>query len=240
VAKYAIFSDLHLGDGGRHDLFGRKDYAVMREWMKLLAKGYTILLNGDIFEFWKCSEFRVRRAHPVLYDLIRKTPEIILLVGNHDYDLMGNFTYFFSLADGRRVLVSHGFQNDRWMVSPFMRAFVLFAGWLERFLGIRLEKVFSHIYSEKFDKNVEKNTYEYAQRMFQKFDIVICGHTHIQERLDKNGKTYLNSGHGLGRRLQYIKIHTRKNKIQLVNKKLKMPKPASADGAMRRGAPPVG
>lgn len=220
MAKYAIFSDLHIGGGGPHDLFGKKDYAVLKVWTKLLAKGYTILLNGDIFEYWKNSEWRVRRHHHVIWNFIHKTPDIILLVGNHDFDVMGVQTFAFNMADGRRVLVSHGFQNDKWMFNPFLKAFVVFAGWLERFAAIQLEQVFRHIYSEKFDKDIEKNTRAYARTMHKKFDIVICGHTHIQTEVVEGNKIYLNSGHGQGDRLEFIKINTRKNSYSLKRKVL--------------------
>lgn len=222
MAKYAIFSDFHLGNGGKHDLFGDKDYPLIRIFSKLLSKNYTILLNGDIYEYWKFSERSILKAHRVLVNFIRNSPRIICLVGNHDYDIMGNFTYPFEMKSGKLVLVSHGFQNDRWMFHPFMKFLVILAGMLERFLGIQLERVFSKIYSNSFDKNIEKNTFEYAKKMFSRYDIVVCGHTHIQTREDVQGKIYLNSGHALGKRIQYIKINTKKETIRLVNKKVKI------------------
>lgn len=222
MAKYAIFSDFHLGNGGKHDLFGHKDYPLIRILSKLLSKNYTIILNGDVYEYWKFSERAILKAHRVLVNFIRNSPRIICLVGNHDYDVMGHFTYLFEMKSGRQVLVSHGFQNDRWMYHPFMKFTVILAGMLERFLGIQLERVFSKIYSSQFDKNIEKNTLEYAKRMFARHDIVVCGHTHIQTRAEFLGKTYLNSGHALGNRIQYIKINTRKETIKLVNKKIKL------------------
>ena len=225
MAKYAIFSDLHLGDGTDRDWFGRKDYLLMRIFSKLLAKGYVILLNGDVYEFWKNSEREIFKAHRVLVEFIRHSPGIVCLVGNHDYDVMGHFTFQFSLQDGRQVLVSHGFQNDRWVFHPLMKFLVILASFLERFFSCPLEKVFSTVYSDNFDKNIERNTVDYAKKMLEKYDVVICGHTHIQDREEFPGnKLYLNSGHCTGLAIQYIKINTKKNSMRLINKQVRQKK----------------
>jgi UDP-2,3-diacylglucosamine pyrophosphatase LpxH len=223
MSKYAIFSDLHLGDGGKHDLFGKKDYFLLKIFAKLISKNYTILLNGDVFEYWKNTERSVYKAHQVLIDFIKNSPRVILIIGNHDFDLMGHFTYTFEMRSGKKVLVSHGFQNDKWMVNSFLRFLLYLATWLERFVGLRLETVFSG-YTQQIDKGIEKRTLDYARKMFSHFDLVICGHTHVQTRLEEGEKIYLNSGHVLGDSIQYLKVNTTKELIKFYSKKIKLKK----------------
>ncbi len=220
MAKYAIFSDLHLGDGGKHDQFGSKDYFLLKIFSKLISKKYTIILNGDVFEYWKNTERSVSKAHQVLIDFIKNSPHVRLLIGNHDFDLMGHFTFTFDTRSGKKVLVSHGFQNDKWMVHPILRTLLYLATFLERFIGLRLETIFSG-YTQQLDKGIEKRTYQYAKKMFSHFDIVICGHTHVQTCLEEKGKIYLNSGHVMGDRIEYIKFNTQKEIYKLISKRVR-------------------
>ena len=51
--KYALFSDLHLGDGGNSDLFRDNEETMICALEYYKENGYSIILMGDIEELWQ-------------------------------------------------------------------------------------------------------------------------------------------------------------------------------------------
>ena len=51
--KLALFSDLHMGDGGKSDDMRRNTNAVVAALRHYRAEGYTIILLGDVEDLWK-------------------------------------------------------------------------------------------------------------------------------------------------------------------------------------------
>lgn len=215
--KIAVFSDLHLGDGSRLDAFGTevKERILIRLFTRLLDKKYTIFLNGDIYEYWKFSEMKIFHAHKTLIQFIRNNPKIIEIIGNHDFSLMGRMECKLRTKDGQRILITHGFQNDPWMVHPFAKYSVFVYTYLER-LGIKLEGFFHKWF--KGSLFIQRKTRQYALERLKNedFDIIVCGHTHKMQRIHtREGKLYLNSGHCTGRDIQYVTLNSKKKKYRL-------------------------
>jgi UDP-2,3-diacylglucosamine pyrophosphatase LpxH len=83
-----ILSDLHMGDGGRQDDFGRNaalTQAVLRE--HYLTAGYTLVLNGDVEELQRFNlpDIRARWADVFsLFHEFQRRTALYKIVGNHD------------------------------------------------------------------------------------------------------------------------------------------------------------
>ena len=118
-----IFSDLHLGDGGRTDDFlNNSDLFIhaLREYYH--EAGYTLILNGDIEEL---QRFRLHdilaRWEPVysLFSDFRREGRLRRLVGNHDMDLLAIADHGFEVEHALRftyhretIFVFHGHQTS--------------------------------------------------------------------------------------------------------------------------------
>ena len=51
--KYAVISDIHLGDGGRADDFRNNEETLGTALQHYRNSGYTLILLGDIEELWQ-------------------------------------------------------------------------------------------------------------------------------------------------------------------------------------------
>jgi UDP-2,3-diacylglucosamine pyrophosphatase LpxH len=86
--KIVILSDLHMGGGGRNDDFLHNgplclDALEHYYW----AKGFTLVLNGDIEELLRVSKSQILRAWKPMYDLFdrfRQKGRLVWLQGNHE------------------------------------------------------------------------------------------------------------------------------------------------------------
>jgi UDP-2,3-diacylglucosamine pyrophosphatase LpxH len=68
---YLMLSDLHLGDGGRTDLFGRKDELLLDLLERRASEVDAILLAGDVLDALQARHpERVRRAHRAVLERI--------------------------------------------------------------------------------------------------------------------------------------------------------------------------
>ncbi|MBN1835453.1 MAG: metallophosphoesterase [Spirochaetales bacterium] len=88
LSRIVVFSDLHMGDGGRGDDF--KDNAGFFSFLlrhHYLPRGYTLVLNGDIEELHKFSYRRILERWEDLYSLFGEFAargRLYKTVGNHD------------------------------------------------------------------------------------------------------------------------------------------------------------
>jgi UDP-2,3-diacylglucosamine pyrophosphatase LpxH len=120
-ACYLMLSDLHLGDGGRTDLFGRKDALLIDLLDRRAPEVEGILLAGDILDSLQARHpGRVRRAHrgvlERLEEVARRRP-VWYLLGNHDEprfvtELLPSSRLCESVALGECGRVMHGHQFD--------------------------------------------------------------------------------------------------------------------------------
>lgn len=119
--RYLLISDLHLGDGGRTDLFGSKDHDFERMLRATGDHVDGVILGGDVLDATQAdSADSIRRAHPLviqrLDELARSVP-VYHLVGNHDAPgyierLLPSVVLCQAVHLGQEVRVVHGHQLD--------------------------------------------------------------------------------------------------------------------------------
>jgi len=187
-SKVVIFSDLHLGDGGRNDEFLHNAAlfeTVLRE--RYLSCGFSLVLNGDIEELFKFDLDTIAAAWDGLYDLLlsfRRNGFFRKIYGNHDQALLDHEHYRLaqvlteSLAlkyEGQTLLLFHGHQASPFLDEPcsvFSRTLFYILRYLARPFGLRN---YSVSYSSRKRFAIERSVYEFSNR----FRIIsIIGHTH--------------------------------------------------------------
>ncbi len=87
--KYALFSDLHLGDGGNSDIFVHNKGTMMFALKHYKKNGYSIILLGDIEELWQFNFIEIHDEYDKsIYKLLRsfKGNRVHRIFGNHDKD----------------------------------------------------------------------------------------------------------------------------------------------------------
>ena len=194
--KVLIISDLHLGDGSSADDFGDNDDSLLK-WITS-HNADVVYLNGDIYDSWQFKMKRIKKAHPKIIKEF-KNRKYKYIRGNHDYSVMGVLTRSLTTKNAMKVLISHGFQNDDRMKNPFLRVGVWFLGILERVPFLSWIDNPESFATPRNKEKIMKLTEDYARDQLHKYDIVICGHTHL--KCDKNvsdGLTgslkYINTG----------------------------------------------
>ena len=182
--KLVIFSDLHLGDGGRSDDFSPNAElflaAVRRHYQK---QGFILVLNGDIEDLALFSLARIATRWLDVYQALNEFAvrgALFKLVGNHDLDLQGRrpgdlpFPVCESLRveiGEKRLWIFHGHQVYRlnWFFETLGG---LILRWLLHPLGIG-NYTTARSASRRF--HVEKRTYLYAKARKM---LAVIGHTH--------------------------------------------------------------
>ena len=89
--KYAVFSDLHIGDGTGDDNFKQNEDAFVNavNYYRDTDSKYSIILLGDIEEFHQFELIKIlARYNDSVYDALQKFSEekIHRVYGNHDID----------------------------------------------------------------------------------------------------------------------------------------------------------
>lgn len=182
--KIVVFSDLHMGDGGKHDDFlPNSDFFMYILEQYYLKNHYKLILNGDIEELQKFSLKQINDQWHNLYQLFgqfEKENAFTKIVGNHDYELFSKklspvkkplyrsikLNYY-----QHQIVIFHGHQ-----ASLLMERFHFFCTIILRYIanpmGIKNYSV-SHDSTVKF--NTEKRVYNFA-RTHQVVSLI--GHTH--------------------------------------------------------------
>ncbi len=180
--KIVIFSDLHLGNGGRTDDFVTNADMFQQVLSRYyLTRGHTLILNGDIEEL---QRFRLRdilhRWESVyrLFDQYRDEGRLHRLVGNHDMDLVHRAGHDFNVEDalrfdydGHPLFVFHGHQT----MVKFERCNRLVGFGLRYFANpLRITNYsVAHDSGKRF--RTEQRVYEFASA---RRVLAIVGHTH--------------------------------------------------------------
>jgi UDP-2,3-diacylglucosamine pyrophosphatase LpxH len=213
-----FLSDLHLGTSR-----GRPDH--VSDFLAH-AEAEAIYLVGDIFDGWSPA---ARRSAPLpdhrkLLDRLERFAgdgvQIVLVPGNHDAafrKLSGQSVgpmqvceeTHHRMADGRRMLVTHGDSVDPLMALGEM------VGWAGGKLDIAIRRVNRSLNALREAHGLDPSPWveaqlirlnaamhpraTYAQRLTTRarhlgFDGVICGHYHIPALTEMNGQTYANCG----------------------------------------------
>jgi len=182
--KLVIFSDLHIGNGGKRDDFA-KNAVLFKHIIEdyYLKNGYLLILNGDIEELQRFSLRSIREYWADLYallDFYHGEERLTKTVGNHDLELLelprrgidGNLLESVVLVyGGKSLFVFHGHQAsvyyERYNYIPRF-----FLRYVAKPLGIRNYSV-SRSNQKRY--RIEKRVYRFATR---EKTLSIIGHTH--------------------------------------------------------------
>lgn len=207
---WLFLSDLHLGDKTGSDDFSFSDYKRLRSAeedmikMILLINPHRLCINGDGLELWQHNEKAVRKIYKRLLHIINTVYNGVWCKGNHDEKIKNGVEHItLDLPNGKKVLVTHGHQNDSSMSSFWVKAGVYILG--------LVEKVFPSIDNDflswkKGDTTIYVRTNKYVNALLDCYDIVITGHTHkkgIRKVVDTGYTKYsINTGTCQGGRLE--------------------------------------
>ncbi|UCG25771.1 MAG: metallophosphoesterase family protein [Chloroflexota bacterium] len=194
--KYAIISDLHMGDGGDADDFYKNEPALLNALDYYRRNGYTLVLLGDVEELWQFDlETIVERYDDTVYAKIRAFGDnrVHRIYGNHDFEWGGykdptkvtsqksklaEEALRMKDATGKEaILLVHGHQGsiDSDKFSWFSRFFVRMYKPVEPL--VRLTGLLGHGAATKsaVAHDYERTYYDWAKK---KKVLVICGHSH--------------------------------------------------------------
>ena len=85
--KYALFSDLHMGDGKKADCFAHNEETVRFALQYYKENNYSLIFLGDVEDFWVFDLNRIKsRYDEKIYSLIRsfEDKKVYRIFGNHD------------------------------------------------------------------------------------------------------------------------------------------------------------
>jgi predicted phosphodiesterase len=181
-SRILVLSDIHMGDGSSNDDLRRNGDLVAAVLERhYLARGSTLVLNGDIEDVQKFRLHKIRSAWRglfTLFDRFAREGRLFKIYGNHDDDLLEASRYPYPLYPGLRLLwgtrnlyAFHGHQ-----ASGFLAKHNDLSGAVVRYvfhtLGIRNR-------SPSEDSNrryhVERRIYDFARAAGV---VSLIGHTH--------------------------------------------------------------
>lgn len=194
--KYAIISDTHLGDGGEADDFHQNKKALLNGLKYYLDEGYSLILLGDIEEFWQFDLDDIkRRYNDDVYSEFKSFGDqrVIRVFGNHDHEWGGlldpvkNRSISTRVADeaiklkdvnnGTHILLVHGHQGsiDSEKYAWFSRFFVRLYRGIEPV--VRRTGLLGHGSATKSQviADYERTMYTWAKNSKV---LLICGHSH--------------------------------------------------------------
>ena len=215
---WLILSDIHIGD--KHsDKQLPKLFDLLEEYSN---KNYTLILNGDIFDFAKNLAFDKR--HRTFLSLIQKYENIIYIEGNHDWFVSGlknifpkiEFKKELLLKLGNKIIkIIHGHQTDNFVMKmpKINRFLVKLNSWIYDIFKIDIQ------HYARNTKIVQKFMLEKQETKLIKLEkianILIAGHTHRPYFKKKYGIEYYNTGDWVeNSHCAYVLIEN--NKIELI------------------------
>ena len=179
--RLVVFSDLHLGNGGRNDDFAANSGMFMAVLQHYLESGATLVLNGDIEDLQRFRLQRIVSAWEPVYELFsafKEEGKLHRLVGNHDLDLLALPAWRSEVAEalrfeynGETIFIFHGHQTSQ-RYSRYNRLVGLGLRLFANPLSISSFSV-SHDSSRRF--RTEERVYAFASA--HKL-LSIIGHTH--------------------------------------------------------------
>lgn len=188
--KYVVFSDLHLGDGGKADNFIHNEETLAFALGYYKENGYSIILLGDIEEFWQFDFPKIRDKYDKgIYKLLRSFPanRVHRVFGNHDIEWAGlpdpikkneyiQHGALETIMLDNYIFLVHGHQGDRlsdknaWASRYWVRVFKIVEP-IARLFGYENYAATK----SQIPKDRERLFYSWAK---DKKIILICGHTH--------------------------------------------------------------
>jgi len=224
--KILSISDLHICADRALDKFQWNDIEFIRkiERYRSLYKIDTVVIAGDVYEMYFFDEDEIKEKNSLLYSFLETTPWIVCLKGNHDRltDNRDKFVY-------KNVYIEHGHKGDIYAI-PVVNIIIES---IHKVLDFMIKKVpiLKKIYMNKYKKYMSRYEEEGAKdslrvlkravRLLEKYDIVVMGHTHIQQTLNfnfkNNKKIYVNTGTCSSHRFEGAIIDTDSLSVELIN-----------------------
>ena len=243
--KYAIFSDLHLGDGGSADDFIHNKETLETALTYYNRNGYNLILLGDIEELWQFDlEQVINKYNDSVYKKMRDfgNARVYRVYGNHDYEwcspddpAMKNpekhkgAPEALKMKDSNsetKILLVHGHQGSidsdknswisRFLVRGVFKPFEPVAKFL---------KFYGHPSATKSQVTTDYEQIMYAWAKKEKV-ILICGHSHRAIFASKSYADRLEDeiaelqADNLAHRTEKKRVKKNMKKINRLNKKL--------------------
>jgi len=212
ILKYALLSDLHLGDGSLADNFRKKNWPDFTELIqKLWFENYIMVFVGDTCEAMQFHYSKIFESYPNLRQILANS---LIVKGNHDIDIskhcQNEIYEYLELCDGK-VLAYHGYQDDQPIGKGIVKAALKCWAVLERLLG---RKITSWIQSDPIspqDPRYVGDKSEYVQKakeraLEQDCEIVVFGHTHSPGIFYEGERKVINTGTCQNGKLMYAII----------------------------------
>lgn len=188
--RFAILSDLHMGNGRKPDDFKENEQATLNALKHYRKHGYALILLGDIEELWQFSADEiVDRYDRTIYKAIRAFGDglVYRVLGNHDIDWktpdpirkakteqVHEAIKLKDVNGNEKILLIHGHQGtkDSDKYSAISRGFVRIYRDIEPYMKIDKTPAFPR---SPILENYERERYKWAKK--NKL-ILICGHSH--------------------------------------------------------------
>jgi UDP-2,3-diacylglucosamine pyrophosphatase LpxH len=190
--KYALFSDLHLGDGKKADCFFHNEETMRLALNYYKENNYTLIFMGDVEDLWIFDLNKIKDKYDEsIYSLIRSFEDerVYRIFGNHDNEwkrqsdpLLNNNEILNKAPEaiklGDDIFLFHGHQGDYWCDrgSWFSKLFVQNV-WARLVPTVRTYFNYENRSATKsqIPKNRERLFHDWAKKNKV---ILICGHTH--------------------------------------------------------------
>ena len=191
--KYAIISDIHLGNGGNADNFSQNTETLQTALNYYFDNGYSLILLGDIEEFWQFDLDEIHEFYKntvyASFQRFFKEDRFYRVFGNHDHEWAGlndpttnggvDWDYKHAaegIRIGDHILLVHGHQGtiesdkNSWFSRFWVRSFRSVEGIAKLFGYGKKEATASLIPNDH-----ERTFYQWAKKNKK---VLICGHTH--------------------------------------------------------------
>jgi UDP-2,3-diacylglucosamine pyrophosphatase LpxH len=179
--KYLIFSDLHIGAGGRNDDFqpnAEMFFAILEDYLR---RNFVLILNGDVEELLRFPLHEIMDRWPRFFEILdafRDGPGLYKIIGNHDLELQDARDYPYDLVEALKfnyrdhhLFIFHGHQTMR-RYREYNPVIHYTLKYLANPLNIKNYAV-SHSSLKRF--TTEKRVYQFSSE--QKV-LSVIGHTH--------------------------------------------------------------
>ena len=179
----------------------------------------TLIIGGDFFDFWFETNHAIPKGYENLIEkltnLVKSGIDVHYIAGNHDYWDFGYLTKKIGLTfhkedlkisyNNKNILITHGdgllkkdygyrFMKNIIRHNLFIKLFKLFPEKISFNFANKMSQsssVYNH--NDKYVSEIKKDMLAYSQNKWknENIDIVMIGHYHQQEIINKNNKSLI-------------------------------------------------